>query len=202
MPLLVSQPSCLSSRQRTSRSIGVGQPAHGAHPSIHLFACSNVCLFVCVCVSISWHVCLSVVGCVSFCLPMHVDMWACLSVRFSPTWGGGGKGGVAWRIGRVEGSLVGLPVWLLLCLLDCSVCLVCLCNFCMQIFIWIHVRLRRHVHVWQGHMYVYVYICILCVNIQIRIFANIFRNIYIYICRKIKAGPMLALFRIKLVHFC
>ena len=152
----VGRPACHLVRKPVDQSGLVSLPTP---PSTCLPAQMSVCL--CVCVSLSWHVRLSVVGCVSFCLPMHVHMWACLSVRFSPVLGG--KGGVGWRIGRVEGSLVGLPVWLLLCLLDCSVCLVCLCNFCVQIFIWIHVRLRRRVHMWQGHVHVCQRVCI-CVH--------------------------------------
>ena len=94
------------------------------------------------------------------------------------------------------GSLVGLPVWLLLCLLDCSVCLVCLCNFCVQIFIRIHVRLRRRVHVWQGHVHV-------CQRVCVRVHSNFCKRIRkIQICRKIiKVGPMPALFEIEIRPF-
>ena len=98
----------------------------------------------------------SLFACPCMCTCGHVCLF--VSLLF---WGG--KGGVGWRIGQVEGSLVGLPVWLLLSLLDCSVCLACLCNFCVQIFIWIHVRLRRRVHVWQGHVHVCQRVCI-CVH--------------------------------------
>ena len=133
-----------------------------AYPPLHQSVCLlNVCLFVCV--SLSWHVRLSVVGCVSFCLPMHVHMWACLSVRFSPCFGGAR---VAWG-----GGLGGWRGPLLVCLFGCLfVCLIVLCVWCVCVTFVCRFS--------YGFMFVCAGVCMcgkgmcMCVNVSVYVYIH------------------------------
>ena len=113
---------CLSSRQKTSRSIGVGQPAHPSINLLCLLKCLSVC--VCVCLYLGMSVCLSLVASLFACPCMCTCGHVCLFVSLL-FWGGQGWRGVEdWAGGGVGCFFVCLIVLCVWC-----VCVTFVCRF-------------------------------------------------------------------------